>query len=140
MGSGWNLEEMADHGVPVKKRRAVLAEYLAVMQSLWTQETASFSGEYVNLSPSWAWPKPIRKPHLPVLVGAFGNERLFRWVAKSADGWITTPIEQGLAESALDTYHDLGIDEVMLAIPDKSADEAVDAIAQYATLIDRYRE
>lgn len=168
IGFGWNLEEMADHGVPVKKRRAVLAEYLALMQSLWTEETASFSGEFVNLSPSWAWPKPVQKPHPPVLVGAFGNERLFRWVAKAADGWITTPIEEGLADSvallnriwqeegragkprivvlhgargreAFAEYQELGVDEVMLGVPDATAAEATEAIAKYGALIEQYR-
>lgn len=168
IGFGWNLEEMADHGVPVKKRRAVLAEYLALMQSLWTEETASFSGEFVNLSPSWAWPKPVQKPHPPVLVGAFGNERLFRWVAKAADGWITTPIEEGLADSvallnriwqeegragkprivvlhgargreAFEEYQELGVDEVMLGVPDATAAEATEAIVKYGALIEQYR-
>lgn len=169
IGFGWNLEEMADHGVPVKRRRAMLAEYLGVMQNLWTQETASYRGEFVNLSPSWAWPKPVQTPHPPVLVGAFGNERLFRWVAKAADGWITTPIETGLADSvallrriwqeegragaprivvlhrgdnaeSLNEYRDLGIDEVLLGTPDVPREDALDAISEYGTLISRYQD
>ncbi len=60
------------------------------MRALWTQEEASYDGEFVKFGPSWAWPKPVQ-PHIPVLVGAAGNEKNFKWIARSADGWITTP-------------------------------------------------
>ncbi len=99
MGFGWNTDELADHGVPPGRRRAVAREHLESMQALWSQEEASYQGEFVSFSPSWAWPKP-RQP-LPVLVGAGGTERTFRWIARSADGWITTPrdlqVEQRVA-------------------------------------------
>ncbi|MBN6041326.1 LLM class F420-dependent oxidoreductase [Amycolatopsis sp. 195334CR] len=89
-GFGWNVDELADHGVPGAKRRTVLREYLEAMRALWTDDEASYAGEYVSFGASWAWPKPIQS-HIPVLVGAGGNERTFRWIAKSADGWLTTP-------------------------------------------------
>ena len=44
----------------------------------------------MTFGPSWAWPKPVQ-PHIPVLVGAAGSEKNFKWIARSADGWITTP-------------------------------------------------
>lgn len=89
-GFGWNTDELADHGVPADRRRAVLAETLAAMRALWTLKEARFAGEYVTFGPSWAYPKPVQQP-LPVLVGAGGGPRTFAWIAAHADGWITTP-------------------------------------------------
>jgi len=91
-GFGWNTDEMADHGVPGNRRKTVLREYLEAMRALWTQEEASYAGEFVSFGSSWAWPKPAQA-HVPVLLGAGGNEKNFAWIAKHADGWITTPRE-----------------------------------------------
>jgi len=92
VGFGWNTDELADHGVPVKKRRTVLREYLESMRALWTQETAEYHGDHVSFDASWAWPKPVQ-PHVPVIVGAGGTEKSFVWIAAHADGWLTTPFE-----------------------------------------------
>ena len=90
VGFGWNTDELADHNVPPGRRRTMLREYLEAMRALWTEEEASYEGEFVNFGPSWAWPKPVQA-HIPVLVGAAGTEKNFKWIARSADGWITTP-------------------------------------------------
>jgi probable F420-dependent oxidoreductase len=90
VGFGWNTDELADHNVPPGRRRTMLREYIEAMRELWTQEEASYAGEFVNFGPSWAWPKPVQS-HVPVLVGAAGTEKNFTWIARSADGWITTP-------------------------------------------------
>ncbi|MER6767789.1 MULTISPECIES: TIGR03619 family F420-dependent LLM class oxidoreductase [Amycolatopsis] len=97
VGFGWNTDELADHGVPGKRRRTALREYLEAMRALWTEEEASYSGEFVEFGPSWAWPKPVQ-PKVPVVVGAGGNERTFRWIARHTDGWLTTPGEGDITE------------------------------------------
>ncbi|MRH85899.1 TIGR03619 family F420-dependent LLM class oxidoreductase [Nocardia sp. SYP-A9097] len=91
-GFGWNTDELSDHGVPGNKRRTVLREYIEAMRALWTQEEASYSGDFVSFGPSWAWPKPVQA-HVPLLIGAGGTEKTFKWIARSGDGWITTPTE-----------------------------------------------
>jgi len=91
-GFGWNTDEMADHGVPGNRRKTVLREYLEAMRSLWTQEEASYDGEFVSFGASWAYPKPVQG-HVPVLLGAGGTEKNFSWLVEHADGWITTPRE-----------------------------------------------
>jgi alkanesulfonate monooxygenase SsuD/methylene tetrahydromethanopterin reductase-like flavin-dependent oxidoreductase (luciferase family) len=58
------------------------------MRALWTDEVASFDGEHVSLSPSWAWPKPAQQPNLPVLLGVPATDRHFAELAQWADGWI----------------------------------------------------
>ncbi len=100
VGFGWNTDELADHHVPAGRRRTVLREYLEAMRALWSQDEASYDGEFVSFGASWAYPKPVQAP-LPVLVGAGGTERTFAWICANADGWITTPGEVDLDEQAL---------------------------------------
>src|SRR3954451_12000802 len=96
-GFGWNTDELSDHGVPAGRRRTVLREYLEAMRSLWSEEQASYEGEYVRFGPSWAWPKPARGS-VPVLIGASGTDKTFAWIARSADGWITTPRDEDVVD------------------------------------------
>jgi len=95
-GFGWNTDELTDHGVPAGQRRTVLREYLEAMQALWSDQEASYDGEYISFGASWAWPKPVQQPRIPVIVGAGGTPRTFAWIARSADGWLTTPGEEDL--------------------------------------------
>ncbi len=92
IGYGWNIEELEDHGGSKKTRRAVVRERVLAMQSLWADEVASFDGEHVQLSPSWAWPKPVQtvrgRTGVPVLVGGAPGPILFQHIAEFADGWI----------------------------------------------------
>lgn len=159
-GFGWNTDELEDHKVPPGRRRTMLREYLEAMRALWTQEEASYDGEFVSFGPSWAWPKPVQ-PHIPVLVGAAGNEKNFKWIARSADGWITTPRDFVIDEPvkllqdiwasagregapkivALDFKPDpeklahwaeIGVTEVLFGLPDKSADEVAAYVERLA--------
>ena len=151
VGFGWNTDELADHNVPPARRRTMLREYIEAMRALWTEEEASFDGEFVSFGPSWAWPKPVQS-RIPVLVGAAGIEKNFKWIAHSADGWITTPRDfdidapvrllQEIWEDAgrdgapqivaldfkpvpekLEHWQQIGVTEVLFGLPDKSADE-----------------
>src|SRR3954468_20583867 len=92
-GFGWNNDELTDHRVTPAKRRTVLREYPEAMRALWSQEQASYDGEFVRFGPSWAWPKPVRGG-VPVLIGAGGTDKTFEWIARSGDGWITTPRDE----------------------------------------------
>jgi len=98
-GFGWNTDELADHGVPAGKRRAVLREYIEAMRALWTQEEAAYDGEFVKFGPCWAFPKPVQA-HVPLIIGAGGGPQTFGWIARHADGWMTTPGEQDIGGKA----------------------------------------
>jgi probable F420-dependent oxidoreductase len=98
-GFGWNTDELADHGVPPGQRRTVLREYLEAMRALWTQETPSYDGQFVRFGPCWALPKPVQ-PHVPVIIGAGGGPKTLAWIARHADGWMTTPGEQDIPGKA----------------------------------------
>ncbi|ABL80713.1 MULTISPECIES: LLM class F420-dependent oxidoreductase [unclassified Nocardioides] len=94
-GFGWNTDELADHHVPAARRRTVLKEYVEAMRALWTQEEASYDGEFVSFGPSWAYPKPAG--HIPLVIGAGGGPKTFRWIAEHADGWMTTPTQADIS-------------------------------------------
>lgn len=87
VGAGWNREEMANHGTDARFRMRVLRERVEAMKAIWTQEEASYSGEYVAFDRIWSWPKPTQRPHPPILVGGNGPGVLDRVLAYG-DGWI----------------------------------------------------
>jgi probable F420-dependent oxidoreductase len=101
IGYGWNREELADHGVRFDERRAVLREKVLAMKALWTLDEAQFDGEHVRFEPSWAWPKPVQKPHPPIVLGAGPGPRTFAHIIEFCDGWMPNfgryDLEAGLA-------------------------------------------
>ena len=87
IGGGWNAEEMANHGTNFRRRWRVLRENILAMKALWTQEEAEFHGDFVNFDPVWAYPKPVQKPHPPIIMGGDGP-RTFDRVVEYCDGWM----------------------------------------------------
>jgi probable F420-dependent oxidoreductase len=86
VGAGWNREEMANHGTDPRTRMALMGERIRAMQAIWTQDEASFHGEFVDFDRIWSWPKPTQRPYPPVLIGGGGATVLDRVLAY-ADGW-----------------------------------------------------
>ncbi len=72
VGAGWNREEMANHGTNPKTRMRLLKERVEAIKAIWTEDEASYHGEFVNFDRIWSWPKPAQRPHPPVLVGGDG--------------------------------------------------------------------
>jgi probable F420-dependent oxidoreductase len=72
VGAGWNRPEMANHGTDPRTRMALLADRVRAMRTIWTAEEAEYHGEHVSFGPIWSWPKPVQRPHPPVLVGGNG--------------------------------------------------------------------
>ena len=87
IGGGWNREEMEHHGTPFAKRWRVLRERVLAMKALWTQEEASFHGEFVNFDRAISFPKPVQRPHPPILFGGATDQGRAR-VVEYCDGWI----------------------------------------------------
>jgi len=87
VGAGWNAEEMEDHGTDFKRRFKVMRERIEAMKALWTEDEAEYHGEFVNFDATFAWPKPVQKPHPPIHVGGGfpgGAKRAIRY----GDGWM----------------------------------------------------
>jgi probable F420-dependent oxidoreductase len=95
IGAGWNEPEVENHGTPFARRFKVMKERVEAMRALWTQEEASYSGEFVSFERVWSWPKPVQDP-LPVYVGGNG-ERVLDRVLRYGDHWMPNR-EPGLAE------------------------------------------
>jgi len=91
IGGGWNAEEMEHHGTIFKSRFQRLREQVLAMKELWTKDVAEYHGDFVDFSPSWSWPKPVQKPHPPVLLGGGATNVLQRVVAWG-DGWLPNRI------------------------------------------------
>jgi probable F420-dependent oxidoreductase len=91
VGYGWNIEEMEHHGTDATKRRAILREKVLACIELWTKDEASFSGKHVNFASSWAWPKPVQRPHPPIVLGGAPSDVLIKHLAEFGDAWM--PIE-----------------------------------------------
>jgi probable F420-dependent oxidoreductase len=87
VGGGWNVDEMENHGTSYKTRFRVLRERVLAMKEIWTKEAAEFHGEFVRFDPIWSYPKPVQRPHPPVVLGGESGHTLQR-VVEFCDGWL----------------------------------------------------
>ena len=86
VGIGWLTEEFQALGIPAERRAQRACEYLEAMRVLWTQDTPSFQGEFCAFPPVKSFPKPVQKPHPPIIFG--GNTApALRRAAEVGDGW-----------------------------------------------------
>ena len=87
VGSGWNQDEIVNHGTDFASRHKLARERIEAMKAIWTQEEPEYHGEFVNFDRMKQWPKPYQKPHPPVIVGGafpYAARRAIRY----GDGWI----------------------------------------------------
>jgi probable F420-dependent oxidoreductase len=164
VGFGWNEDEMNDHGVDYKTRRDQAREHVLAMRALWTQEEASFDGQFVHLPPSWSWPKPVQPGGPPVLIGGAAGPKLFQHIVEYADGWI--PIGgRGLTENLpklkaafeeagrdpesvritvfgsqpdpgkLDHFREMGVERVVFWLPPAPSDTVLPILDKYQALL-----
>lgn len=167
IGAGWNTAELADHGVDPATRRARMREQVAAMRRLWRDEVASFAGDHVRLSPSWAWPKPVAGD-VPIWLGVGAGPTGLADVAAFADVWAphgasglagalprlaaaceaagrdpatvrTVPVGTRPTAGKLDHLAALGVDEVVVLLPDASRDAALRELERIAGLLTDWR-
>jgi len=109
LGIGWSKDEYEVSGVPYKHRGERANEFLQVLKRIWTDEVVEFKGQFYSIPASKIGPKPVQKPHPPILLGGFSPNTLLR-IVNYADGWLPVagfgPLEQleqsinGLREGA----------------------------------------
>jgi probable F420-dependent oxidoreductase len=145
VGAGWNREELENHGVRYEDRWAVLREYVLAMKAMWTQKDAQYHGKFIDFDPVWVEPKPVRKPHPPVFIGA-QSKWAIRRVVEYGEGWFpiavpnfadqmqqledeckkagrnraeidVTAISMVADKAALATLSKLGVNRVLLSLP-----------------------
>jgi probable F420-dependent oxidoreductase len=165
IGGGWNAEEMENHGTDFKKRWKVLRERVLAMKEIWTQEEAEFHGEFVNFDKIWSYPKPVQKPHPPILMGGDGPTTFDR-VLEFCDGWIPIGVRspniaakivdlrrraeaagrdpQSVSVSvfgakpdraAIDELANAGVERVIFGLPSAGGDAILPKLDEYAGLI-----
>lgn len=105
IGAGWNDPECTVMGGDFPHRWSQTKEAIQVMKKLWTGEYVEHHGKYFNFPPSICLPKPVQRPHPPILLGSIGSPNVYRRVAEWGDGWLpfcTDPreITEGKAEIA----------------------------------------
>ncbi len=164
VGGGWNVDEMENHGTRYADRFKIVRERLLAMKAMWTEEEPQFHGEFVNFDPVWSYPKPVQKPHPPILMGGETDHTLRR-VVEYCDGWfprggpafdpkeavgrlrqMASTVRRDFASlsitvfrapsdaAKLAAYRDAGIGRVLLEIPDLSRDEILQHIDTIAPL------
>lgn len=90
MGAGWFSAEYEGYGYDfpdVGTRLAMLEEGLQVQKLLWTSDQPSFTGRFYRLETAWCEPRPVQRPHPPILIGGAGEKVLLRIVARHAQMW-----------------------------------------------------
>ncbi len=165
LGGGWNVEEMENHGARYETRFKLLRERVLAMKAIWTEDEAAFHGEMVDFDPLWAYPKPVQKPHPPIILGGESDHTLAR-VIEFCDGWLPRargafdPVEgmgrlRRAAEVAgremstlsmtvfgappkattIETYAEAGVTRALLALPSADRDTVLSLLDDYAPLL-----
>jgi probable F420-dependent oxidoreductase len=86
IGIGWLKEEFEALGVPWEDRAGRTRECIGVMKTLWCDEVSHYEGQYFNIQDAYQNPKPIQKPHPPLIFGGESQAALRR-VASMGQGW-----------------------------------------------------
>jgi probable F420-dependent oxidoreductase len=163
IGFGWNEDEMADHGVDYRTRRAHTRDHMLAMRQLWEHDVASYAGQYVSFPPTWSWPKPVQTP-LPVLMGGAAGPKLFDHIAEYAQGWIPiggrgltdavpelrdrvaaagrdpseleiTPFGSLPDHGKLDHFEKVGVTECIFDLPSAAAEKVLPILDRYGELV-----
>ncbi|MGK5741126.1 TIGR03619 family F420-dependent LLM class oxidoreductase [Micromonospora sp. URMC 103] len=88
LGLGWSAEEYEATGASRQGRGRRAAEFLTVLRSLWQDDVTEHRGEFYRVPPTRMDPKPVQRPHPPILLGGQAPEALRR-AGRLADGWIS---------------------------------------------------
>ena len=115
LGLGWVPEEFTAAGIPYERRGARMEEGIRCLKAIWDDDPVSFSGDFFTVPPSQIQPKPVQKPHPPILLGGTA-ERALRRAGRVADGWVSS------------SRHDLTrISEAIRVVRNAAADAGRDA-------------
>jgi probable F420-dependent oxidoreductase len=89
LGIGWSPHEFEAVGVPPARRGARAEDFLHCLRAIWTDEVVEYRGDFYGVPRSKVDPKPIQKPHPPLLLGGTAEAALRR-AGRVAAGWISS--------------------------------------------------
>lgn len=163
VGIGWNADEMANHGTRFDQRTRVMQERIEAMRAIWTKSKPEYHGAHVDFGPMMTWPKPVQKPHPPVIMGG-GLPHGARRALAYGDGWMphayrptyalldrlpefremekaagrTLPITVFGVDHDADMwprYRDAGAERVVISVESETADELLPKLDAWAARI-----
>ena len=168
VGGGWNQDEIESHGTVFTTRFKKMREQIEAMKEIWIKSTAKYNGKIVKVPSMQTWPKPVQKPHPPILLGG-----AFPWAARRAirygDGWYpnassgnpdeylpafrqmaaeagrnpaSLPVTLGGAPedlAKLRHFRDLGVARVNVTLPPEGADQILPILDRWSGLIRQLR-
>jgi probable F420-dependent oxidoreductase len=161
IGAGWNVPETANHGTDPDHRFGVMRERIEAMKAIWTEDEASYHGRHVDFDALWSWPKPVQKPHPPILVGGSGPH-VFKRVLAYGDEWMPNrdkdlkarigelgrrtpaagrdpiPVSYFGAQptrAAIDALEEVGVYKVFIGLPSAGRDEVERALDEAAQVM-----
>jgi len=79
VGSGWQRSEYDAHGYPYPpnaERLDQLSDALKLIKAMWTQDEPTYHGRYFSIDKAYNHPRPVQKPHPPIMVGGSGKKLL----------------------------------------------------------------
>ncbi|HEX3811726.1 MAG TPA: TIGR03560 family F420-dependent LLM class oxidoreductase [Mycobacteriales bacterium] len=146
LGAGWNQQECDAYGIdlpPLRERFDRFDEGVEAIVALLTQPVANLDGRYVKLTDAHCEPKPVQRPHPPIVIGGKGPKRTLRTTARWAQQWnvIVGGVEEWLPLRDILHAHcaDLGRDpgEITCSVnvridPDQPLEKVAEDIAPYA--------
>ncbi|MFN8525068.1 MAG: TIGR03619 family F420-dependent LLM class oxidoreductase [Chloroflexota bacterium] len=80
LGLGWSKDEYEASGVPFERRGARGDEFIRCLKTIWTESPAAFHGEFYSVPLSVSDPRPIQRPHPPILIGGYGAAAVRRTI------------------------------------------------------------
>jgi len=92
LGIGWSPHEFEAVGAPLGERGARAEDFVRCLQAIWTDEVVEYEGEFYRVPRARVDPKPVQKPHPPILFGGTAEPALRR-AGRLADGWISSSRE-----------------------------------------------
>ncbi|MCC7365872.1 MAG: LLM class F420-dependent oxidoreductase [Dehalococcoidia bacterium] len=168
IGGGWNLEEMENHGTKPTLRWKIMRERVLAMKEIWTKDEAEYHGQFVDFDPVWSWPKPVQRPHPPVLIGGDGP-RTFDRIIEYGDEWMPingrgpVPIGERIAElqarakdagrgpipvslfgappnpEVIGSLEEQGVTRAVFVLPPQPAEQVLPRLTRYAGVAAAYQ-
>ncbi len=165
IGAGWNAEEMEHHGTRFETRFRVMEDRVKAMQAIWAADEAAHEGEFTSFEPIWSWPKPVQRPHPPILLGG-ESVHTMRRIMDFCSGWLprgallpdpaagmarlwaaaedagrdpasvsVTVFGAPAEQGYLEACGEAGIDRALLLLPSGGREEILPLVDRYAGLI-----
>ncbi len=88
LASGWYKREFDAVGIPFEKRGKIMDENLDILKRFWTEDMVKGEWMYHKIPAGVMYPKPVQKPHPPLLIGGY-VDRVLQRAAVTGDGWLT---------------------------------------------------